>query len=124
MKMKKFTFIKLLAVIAITSLLVTILISSLNKMRDRSFMAVCLSNQKQAYAALRAFAVQSNNHYPRLEFFFGKTFWSQTLKDGWFLPVSAVGEENHVFSCSKLPWKISGTDLDKWYTYGMIAYNN
>ena len=40
------------------------------------------------------------------------------------MPVSAVGEENHVFSCPQLPLKISGTDLDKWYTYGMIAYNN
>ncbi|MCM8529616.1 MAG: type II secretion system GspH family protein, partial [Lentisphaeraceae bacterium] len=58
--MKKFTLIELLIVIAIIGILVSILLPSLNKARDVSKNAVCLSNVDQWDKAVAALSIDDN----------------------------------------------------------------
>ena len=59
--MKKFTLIELLIVVAIISILLSLLLPSLSKAREKSKRAVCLSNQAQIYRGQLVFAQEHNN---------------------------------------------------------------
>ena len=61
MKYKKFTLIELLIVIAIIAILLSLLLPSLQKAREISRRAVCMSNQKQSYTATISYAKDNNN---------------------------------------------------------------
>lgn len=61
MKYKKFTLIELLIVIAIIAILLSLLLPSMQKAREISRRAVCMSNQKQCYTATISFAKDNNN---------------------------------------------------------------
>ena len=60
--MKKFTLVELLILIAIIAILLSILLPSLSKAREKAVTAVCLSNQKQIATAQYAY-VAENDHY-------------------------------------------------------------
>jgi prepilin-type N-terminal cleavage/methylation domain-containing protein len=62
MTKKPFTLIELLFVVAIIGILVSILLPSLIKAREKAKVAVCLSNQKQIATAYQTYAT-SNDRY-------------------------------------------------------------
>ena len=59
-----FTLIELLVVIAIISLLVAILIPSLNRAKELARRVVCASGLHQAHLALMTYAQDNKGHYP------------------------------------------------------------
>lgn len=58
--MKKFTLIELLVVVAIIGILVSILMPSLSKAREKARIAVCLSNQKQLALSYTMYSDDNN----------------------------------------------------------------
>jgi prepilin-type N-terminal cleavage/methylation domain-containing protein/prepilin-type processing-associated H-X9-DG protein len=59
-----FTLVELLVVLGIIALLVALLIPVVTKSRDSARTAQCLSNQKQIFAALKAFANDNKDQFP------------------------------------------------------------
>jgi len=72
---KNFTLLELLIVIAIVAILISILLPSLQRAREQTLTAVCLSNQKQIATAEYAY-IAENDHY--------------------FTPSSLANADNHV----------------------------
>ncbi|MCM8531515.1 MAG: prepilin-type N-terminal cleavage/methylation domain-containing protein [Lentisphaeraceae bacterium] len=66
MNKRKFTLIELLVVISIIGILLTILLPSLTKARNKAEQAVCLSNQKQLGIAAYTFSGENNKKLPSL----------------------------------------------------------
>ena len=65
MKMKKFTLIELLLVVALIGILTTLLMPSISKARSKARQQVCLSNQRQVHLATTAYMVEENRYGPR-----------------------------------------------------------
>jgi prepilin-type N-terminal cleavage/methylation domain-containing protein len=61
---RAFTLIELLAVIAIISLLASLLAPALKSARDRAMDATCLSNQRQLFAGLALYAADHEGQLP------------------------------------------------------------
>ena len=64
MKFKKFTLIELMVVIAIIGILISILMPSLKKARQKAYGAVCISNQKQIGIADISYVQDYGRHIP------------------------------------------------------------
>ena len=62
--MKKFTLIEMLIVIAIISILVSILLPSLNKAREKAKLAVCLSQLSQLSKAAVSYTMRNKGLFP------------------------------------------------------------
>jgi prepilin-type N-terminal cleavage/methylation domain-containing protein len=62
--MKKFTLIELLIVIAIIGILTSILLPSIQKAREKSHIAVEISNRKQLYVATVVYSDENNGYLP------------------------------------------------------------
>ena len=62
--MKKFTLIELLIVIAIIGILLTLLLPSLSRSREKVKRAVCLSNLSQSHKANLSYASNNDNIIP------------------------------------------------------------
>jgi len=64
MKNKYFTLLELLIVIAIIGILVTILLPSLQKARDKAELAICMSNFAQQSIGIEGYLKDHDNRYP------------------------------------------------------------
>ena len=69
MKINRFTLFELLVVVAIISILVSILLPSLRKVRETAKFAVCRSNLSQHYRILLNAVKDNNNRIPRIDHF-------------------------------------------------------
>ena len=58
----KFTLIELLVVVAIIGILVSILMPSLHRAREKAKLAVCISNNKQIMTAYNSYALENDDY--------------------------------------------------------------
>ncbi len=65
MRMRAFTLIEVLVVVAIIALLVAILLPALGRAREQSRTSICASNQKQMGIAMSLFATEHGGRVPR-----------------------------------------------------------
>ena len=81
MKLRAFTLIELLIVVAIIALLVAILIPALDQAQDRARTVVCLSNQHQVYIAYAVYARNYDDYVcPSYDYANGGT-WAGKLRN-------------------------------------------
>jgi hypothetical protein len=71
---KFFTLIELLIIVAIIGILLSLLLPSLSKAREKAFTAVCGSNMKQLSDANQVFLKENNFKFP--QFFGSVTVWA------------------------------------------------
>jgi prepilin-type N-terminal cleavage/methylation domain-containing protein/prepilin-type processing-associated H-X9-DG protein len=143
MKKKAFTLMELLVVIAIISLLLAILLPSLNKVKELARKIVCGSQLKQTGVGLGVYAQSNDNNLPDLADKAEKYPW-RTYAAYWvtadsevirplglgYLHSAKVIEEPKIFYCptaSLKDWKFEyydGNDGKRWpSTYANDAQN-
>lgn len=94
LKLRKFTLIELLIVIAIIAILLSILLPSLGKARERAYMAVCASNERQHMTGVQLYAKSNENYYPGVH----------TVNLGWTMVWASrikvyMGDNYEIFNC-------------------------
>src|SRR5581483_5551891 len=76
---RAFTLIELLVVIAIIGLLAALLLPALNRAKEHSKAAACLSNLRQWGLATQMFAVENNDFLPK-----DGSPNGTSLEEGWY----------------------------------------
>src|SRR6266581_7014364 len=60
-----FTLVELLVAIGIIAVLIALLIPALNSAREHAYRVKCMSNLRSIGQAMKIYANDNNNHYPR-----------------------------------------------------------
>jgi prepilin-type N-terminal cleavage/methylation domain-containing protein/prepilin-type processing-associated H-X9-DG protein len=126
-----FTLIELLVVIAIISLLVSILLPSLRKATQLARTAVCATNLRNLMLAHSMYAAKYSGWV-----FFGGSYWDNTWpkgggayghNGGWWAALDAAGllEAKDIMVCpSEAPFEWTGGSAARDRTYGNDVYSN
>ncbi len=123
---RNFTLVELLIVIAIISVLASMLLPALNQAREMARSSACMNNQKQAGMALLMYADQSQGWIPPVK----TGSWTKSLMhylwDTNLIAEGVIGK-NSVMQCPSSPeagkWCAEPTNpskLDVARTYGII----
>lgn len=78
-----FTIVEILAVVAIISLLMAILIPSLSRAREQARIASCAANNKQVASILANYQTEFNNHVPVIFNYDANEVYKSTARHTW-----------------------------------------
>jgi len=78
---KKFTLLELLVAIAVIGILLTVLMPSLSKAREKARIAVCMSNQKQIAYGLVTYSMANNSFLPHAYNFPTNYSWDDSISE-------------------------------------------
>ena len=129
--MKKFTLIELLVVVAIIGILVTLLMPSLGKARERARIVVCKSNLSQISKAVFTYAKDNRTRYPKPGNNGSSVWpytWNREISNALKLYSSSKQTEGTVYQCPsnfKIPRgekTVSGTELYIMDQYSIVTY--
>ena len=82
MKIKNFTLVELLVVIAVISILLSLLLPQLNKTRRKAKTVLCCNNYKQNIRALLKYTRDNNGRFPKVRG--TQTSWLGQKGTGWY----------------------------------------
>ena len=127
---KSFTLIELLVVIAIIAILASMLLPALQQARARAQGTKCISNQKNLYFALSAYADNNLEFFPaalstvynpeRKKFYdYG---WAAVLIMQKLLPEIPAGSKSGVATCPTGFYLPTGATNEAWKEAGGISY--
>lgn len=100
-----FTLIELLTVIATVAILVTILLPTIDTIRERARATTCLNNLRQLHGAATMFAMDNDQTMPRRKYPYVQDLWKYIYKDipyrDWVddIPVRLAGT---IFECPSM----------------------
>lgn len=117
---KKFTLIELLIVIAIISILASLLLPALRKSKENAYKIVCTGNLKQIGTTLSSYTIDYNSWAP-IYSPQGGLSWNCAFYNNGYIPMPVAGKP-YVLVC---PTHFTGTDTNRgvWLqngrSYGM-----
>jgi len=125
MKKQKFTLIELLVVIAIIAILAAILLPALNKARESSKAAACVSNQKQVMFAQIQYAGDNRDFYIGYQNRNGNaaswSYWNTYLSHGEASVESGGYIPRSILQCPNIPYYISAKNASINYDWFYLA---
>jgi prepilin-type N-terminal cleavage/methylation domain-containing protein len=117
-RMKKFTLIEVLVVVAIIGILASLLLPALGEARKKSRAAVCVSNLKQVSVAFYMYADDNNNTIISSSPSAGDWSWDEKLSEDY------IGGTGQVFWCPADSLQNNWNTSDWRRTYGGISGEN
>lgn len=97
-----FTLVEILVVLGIITLLAALLFTVFSRVQESGRRTVCLSNEKQIYAAIEFYLADSNGIYPQ-----GNNFY-RYQDGGWVDKIAVLATSPAIFNCpsdSKWPMR-------------------
>lgn len=125
---RAFTLIEVLVVVSIIALLISILMPSLNQVREQAKASVCLSNLKQIGTGLTLYLVESKGLYPMHSSLKSQTTDLGKPRTRWPDYLHRYMRNEEVYSCTNLT-KVQQQDFSKPWAhnpnryYGGYGYN-
>lgn len=131
MKKENFTLLELLVVVAIIGILVSLLLPSLGRAREKSKSAVCKSNLKQLGIICHLYADSNNGHFPIRDRVNSKSYDdylagydgrdtlsnAEMISDG--LTVAQIDGNNGIYMCPSSPFS-----ANPMRSYGINCWGN
>lgn len=111
----KFTLIELLIVIAIISILASLLLPALRKSKENAYKIVCTGNLRQLGTVVSSYGLDYNSWTPRSDGS-GSAYWGAIFYNNEFIPMPVVGKPC-ILVC---PTHFTGISINKgaWTKYG------
>ena len=130
MRKKKFTLIELLVVIAIIAILASMLLPALQQARERGRATTCLSNLKNLYFGLSAYADNNREYFPAALNSFVPPGTTTAKNYGWcgiltglgYLPAPRAGSVNNTFLCPSGVYAATSATSRSWRAEGSNSY--
>lgn len=120
-----FTLVELLAVVAIFSILLTVLIPVARRARATAHETECKSNLRQLHLAVTAYLQDHRNEFP-VSYVANKSTWASDLLDGEYVPRRrvAIGDSrSEIFGCPAQRLAISHGGDKHWKLQRTYGYN-